>query len=79
MRIAENEILIGLIEIFQSELFQEDLYPDTPGDVPALSAEEWLAGKNECPVMISMKTASQSSTSKDLKVGPSSFLSISLF
>jgi len=52
----------------KSELFQEDLYPDTPGDVPALSAEEWLAGKNECPVMISMKTASQSSTSKDLKV-----------
>lgn len=29
---------------FQSELFQEDLYPDTPGDTPAITAEEWIAG-----------------------------------
>lgn len=25
----------------KSELFQEDLYPDTQADVPALTADEW--------------------------------------
>lgn len=53
----------------QSELFQEDLYPDTPGDVPAISAEEWFDGKDENPVLISMRGGTQSSTHKqDLKV-----------
>jgi coronin-1B/1C/6 len=52
----------------KSELFQEDLYPDTPGDVPAISAEEWFAGKDENPVLVSMRTGSQLSTNKDLKV-----------
>ena len=53
----------------KSELFQEDLYPDTPGDVPALSAEEWFAGKDEGPILVSMRSGSQLSTNKqDLKV-----------
>ena len=53
----------------KSELFQEDLYPDTPGDVPALSAEEWFAGKDENPILVSMRSGSQLSTNKqDLKV-----------
>lgn len=39
----------------KSELFQDDLYPDTAGDVPAMSAEEWFNGKNAPPVQISMK------------------------
>jgi len=39
--------------MLQSELFQDDLYPDTVGDVPALSAEDWLAGKNAQPVLVS--------------------------
>ena len=54
---------------WQSELFQEDLYPDTTGDVPALSADDWFSGKDENPVLISMKSGNQLSTSKqDLKV-----------
>lgn len=53
----------------KSELFQEDLYPDTPGDVPALSAEEWFAGKDDNPILVSMRSGSQLSTNKqDLKV-----------
>lgn len=33
-------------------MFQEDLYPDTPGDVPALTAEEWAAGEDAEPVLV---------------------------
>ena len=36
----------------KSELFQEDLYPDTCSDVPAITADEWWDGKNAEPVMI---------------------------
>jgi len=39
----------------KSELFQDDLYPDTVGDLPAMSAEEWFAGKNSVPVQVSMR------------------------
>ncbi|TPP60830.1 Coronin [Fasciola gigantica] len=51
----------GLCEVIpftvprKSELFQDDLYPDTIGDTPALTAEEWMAGKNADPVLISLK------------------------
>jgi len=51
----------GLCEVIpmtvprKSELFQDDLYPDTPGDAPALTAEEWIAGKNATPIYISLK------------------------
>uniref|UniRef100_A0A1B6EK65 Coronin n=1 Tax=Cuerna arida TaxID=1464854 RepID=A0A1B6EK65_9HEMI len=39
----------------KSELFQEDLYPDTVGDAAALSAEEWLEGKDAEPLLISLR------------------------
>jgi len=39
-------------DTLQSELFQDDLYPDTPGDTPAVSAEEWIAGKNAAPILV---------------------------
>ncbi|XP_009991512.1 PREDICTED: coronin-6 [Chaetura pelagica] len=29
------------------DLFQDDLYPDTPGPEPALEADEWLAGEEQ--------------------------------
>ena len=38
----------------KSELFQEDLYPDTLGDVPAVTADEWWLGTNADPVMVPM-------------------------
>ncbi|VDQ02886.1 unnamed protein product [Trichobilharzia regenti] len=49
----------GLCEVIpftvprKSELFQDDLYPDTIGDVPALTAEEWMSGKDSDPVLVS--------------------------
>ena len=36
----------------QSELFQDDLYPDTLSDTPAISAEEWANGKEAEPVLV---------------------------
>lgn len=40
----------------QSDQFQEDLYPDTIGTSPALSARDWISGMNSPPVLISLKT-----------------------
>jgi coronin-1B/1C/6 len=45
------------------------LYPDTPGDEPAATAEEWVEGKDAEPILISLKDGYQSPTKKnDLKV-----------
>lgn len=40
---------------FQSELFQEDLYPDTVGEVAAMTAEEWLEGKDAEPILVNLR------------------------
>lgn len=57
------------IIVFQSELFQEDLYPDTAGDTAAISAEEWEGGTDAEPVLISLRDGYQPSASKnELKV-----------
>ncbi|CAH0549464.1 unnamed protein product [Brassicogethes aeneus] len=39
----------------KAELFQQDLYPDTIGDTAALSADEWIGGKDAEPILISLK------------------------
>lgn len=39
----------------KSELFQDDLFPDTQGDEPSLSATEWLEGQDAEPKKISLK------------------------
>ncbi|XP_030065052.1 coronin-1A [Microcaecilia unicolor] len=52
----------------KSDLFQEDLYPDTVGPDPALDAEEWLSGKNADPILISLKDGYIPSKSRELKV-----------
>ena len=68
----------GLCEVItmtvprKSELFQEDLYPDTAAQQAAISAEEWFAGKDADPVIMSLKEvflANQSS--KEQKTGGS--------
>ena len=38
----------------KSELFQEDLYPDTQADVPAITADEWWSGTNSDPILVPM-------------------------
>uniref|UniRef100_A0A8C3A036 Coronin n=1 Tax=Cyclopterus lumpus TaxID=8103 RepID=A0A8C3A036_CYCLU len=52
----------------KSDLFQDDLYPDTAGPDPALEAEEWFAGKNGGPLLISLKDGYVSTKARDLKV-----------
>uniref|UniRef100_T1JJ26 Coronin n=1 Tax=Strigamia maritima TaxID=126957 RepID=T1JJ26_STRMM len=52
----------------KSELFQDDLYPDTMGDIPSLSAEEWFAGKDSDPIMVSLKGGYTQAKQADLKV-----------
>ena len=41
----------------KSELFQEDLYPDTQADIPALTADEWWGGSNADPILVPMTEA----------------------
>src|SRR5689334_21849749 len=36
-------------------LYQEDLYPPCPSGKPALTPEEWLAGKNAPPATVNLK------------------------
>ncbi|XP_040053633.2 uncharacterized protein coro1cb isoform X1 [Gasterosteus aculeatus] len=52
----------------KSDLFQDDLYPDTAGPDPALEAEEWFAGKNGGPILISLRDGYVSTKARDLKV-----------
>lgn len=40
------------LNFVQSEMFQDDLYPDTPGDIPAMSAEEWISGEDREPILV---------------------------
>lgn len=39
----------------RSELFQEDLYPDTLSDESAVTAEEWIEGGDAEPILVSLK------------------------
>jgi coronin-1B/1C/6 len=43
----------------KSELFQEDLYPDTVSDEAAISAEEWIGGKDADPITFSLKVSNK--------------------
>ncbi|NXT88845.1 CORO6 protein, partial [Anhinga rufa] len=51
-----------------SDLFQDDLYPDTPGPEPALEADEWLSGKDAEPVLISLRDGYVPVKNRELKV-----------
>lgn len=55
----------GLCEVLsftvprKSDLFQDDIYPDTQADVPALTAEDWIAGETKPPVLFSLREGYQ--------------------
>ncbi|KAG7262452.1 hypothetical protein CRUP_035676 [Coryphaenoides rupestris] len=42
-----------------SESYQEDIYPMTPGNIPAMTSQEWVDGVNRDPVLINLKPGSQ--------------------
>lgn len=44
----------------KSDLFQEDLYPDTLAEDAAITAEEWIAGKDADPLTFSLKVSGSS-------------------
>lgn len=71
----------GLCEVItmtvprKSELFQEDLYPDTAAQEAAISAEEWFAGRDADPVLMALREVFQASQpNKDNKTTGASVL-----
>lgn len=41
------------------------MFPDTPGDKAALSADEWLQGKNSKPILINLEKGFVATIKKD--------------
>jgi len=64
----------GLCEVIpftvprKSELFQDDLFPETASDQPAISADDFFDGKNAKPLTISLKDGVKSSNKAILQV-----------
>lgn len=64
-----NVSVVQLIfPLAQSDLFQDDLYPDTAGPEPAMEPEEWLDGRDEDPILVSMRQGYVPPKSRELKV-----------
>lgn len=53
---------ISMIVPRKSSVFQEDIFPDTSAPQPAMSGEEWLAGRDAYPVLMSLRPDSQRKT-----------------
>ncbi|KAM6957364.1 coronin-1A isoform 3-T3 [Aplochiton taeniatus] len=52
----------------KSDLFQEDLYPNTIGPEPSVEAGDWFNGKNGQPILISLKDGFVATKTKEFKV-----------
>ncbi|XP_058877102.1 LOW QUALITY PROTEIN: coronin-1B-like [Acipenser ruthenus] len=59
----------------KSDLFQDDLYPDTAGPEPPLEAEDWVAGRDAPPLLISLRDGYVPTKQRDLKVTRKNVLS----
>uniref|UniRef100_A0A671TZS0 Coronin n=1 Tax=Sparus aurata TaxID=8175 RepID=A0A671TZS0_SPAAU len=58
----------------KSDLFQDDLYPDTAGPEPAMEPEEWLDGRDEDPILVSLRDGYVPPKSRELKVAKKNVL-----
>lgn len=60
---------VSLVVPRKSELFQEDIYPPCASDDPALTAADWLNGKDAVPKTMSLKEVfeQQKGSSKSVK------------
>ena len=58
----------------QSDLFQDDLYPDTAGPEPAMEPEDWLDGRDEDPILVSMRDGYVPPKSREIKVAKKNVL-----
>lgn len=63
----EGRIVTTLYCPLQSDLFQDDLYPDTAGPEPAMEPEEWLDGRNEDPILVSLRDGYVPPKSREFK------------
>ncbi|XP_072338471.1 coronin-1C isoform X2 [Scyliorhinus torazame] len=52
----------------KSDLYQDDLYPNTPGPEAAMEAEDWFEGQNRDPILISLKDGYVPVKNRELKV-----------
>jgi len=52
----------------KSDLFQDDLFPNTPGEEPSLTAAEWIGGKNATPKLVSLEAGYVPPKNKVLEV-----------
>ncbi|KAG7265717.1 hypothetical protein CRUP_024653 [Coryphaenoides rupestris] len=57
-----------------SDLFQDDLYPDTAGPEPAMEPEEWMEGRDDDPILVSMRQGYTPPKSRELKVAKKNIL-----
>eukprot|EP00331_Platyophrya_macrostoma_P006719 CAMPEP_0176424438 /NCGR_PEP_ID=MMETSP0127-20121128/10837_1 /TAXON_ID=938130 /ORGANISM="Platyophrya macrostoma, Strain WH" /LENGTH=546 /DNA_ID=CAMNT_0017805495 /DNA_START=29 /DNA_END=1669 /DNA_ORIENTATION=- len=56
LKLTDNAIeFISFIQPRKASTFQEDLFPDCCSEIPAQTAEAWLAGNNAAPLRKSMK------------------------
>jgi len=56
LRISKNQVQpIAFRVPRKSDLFQDDLFPETYAGVPALSAEQWSAGETAEPIKVSLE------------------------
>ncbi|KAM9208892.1 coronin-6 [Dugong dugon] len=60
----------------KSDLFQDDLYPDTPGPVPSLEADEWISGQDAEPVLISLRDGYVPPKHRELRVTKRNILDV---
>jgi len=72
--LSDSVIPVSLQVPRKSDMFQEDIFPDTAAPVPSVSADEWAAGQSKPPVMMSMKPGDNSkdvAPKFEMKVGKS--------
>ncbi|XP_012687212.1 coronin-2A [Clupea harengus] len=60
---------LSMIVPRRSETYQEDIYPMTAGNEAALTADDWLAGMDKGPVLMSLKPGSKADSLSDLMSG----------
>ncbi|MGH0135228.1 UNVERIFIED_CONTAM: hypothetical protein FKN15_061017 [Acipenser sinensis] len=52
----------------KSDLFQEDLYPDTAGPEPSVEADDWFAGQDGKLILISLRDGFAATKTREFKV-----------
>ncbi|XP_025083235.1 coronin-2B-like isoform X3 [Pomacea canaliculata] len=55
---------ISMIVPRKGDNFQEDIYPPTASTIPSLRADEWIAGQNREPILVSLMDGQVTNTPK---------------